>query len=61
MYEKSNVHELAMKNGDAAFRDLEIEHRRLQVRIVELEREVANHRKKFPMLPERASQIVSLQ
>lgn len=61
LYEKSNIHEATLRDGEVKLREKDQEVRMLRIQSAELEREIAVTRKQIPKMPEYAEQILELQ
>ena len=61
LYEKSNIHESTLRNGEVSMREVDQEVRMLKIQVTELEREIAVTRKQIPKMPQYAEQILELQ
>lgn len=61
LYEKSNIHESTLRNGEVKMREVDQQVRMLKIQVAELEREIAVTRKQIPKMPQYAEQILELQ
>lgn len=61
LYEKSNIHENILKNGEQEIREKEEEIRMLNLELKERQRQLEVMRKKVPEVPELAQRVVNLK
>lgn len=61
LYEKSNIQEATLKQGEIGIREREEEIRMLNLQLAELQRQIEVTRKQMPKMPEYAEQILGLQ